>query len=174
VRAEFANLPVGVKAAADRAHGDVLVAMQEVLPVRGHLPAVPDRRQRHGLLHAAERRRGGLQERRRRNAPEGVTPRTAKDRVGAMPTRSVCSGRRKPLSRAVRRCPGATFASSRGKSVQKTPGDDVNVRLDTYVCGGSWISHREGHSASVTQETGPTSLSTRFRCAAAGSAMAGP
>jgi hypothetical protein len=29
VRAEFANLPGGVKAAADRAHGDVLVAMQE-------------------------------------------------------------------------------------------------------------------------------------------------
>ncbi|GAA4034739.1 hypothetical protein GCM10023063_18650 [Arthrobacter methylotrophus] len=29
VRAEFANLPDGIKAAADRAHGDVLVVMQK-------------------------------------------------------------------------------------------------------------------------------------------------
>ena len=29
VRSEFANMPDGVKAATDRAHGDVLVAMQE-------------------------------------------------------------------------------------------------------------------------------------------------
>lgn len=29
VRDEFANLPAGVRAAADRAHGDVLVAMQQ-------------------------------------------------------------------------------------------------------------------------------------------------
>lgn len=29
VRSEFASMPAGVKAAADRAHGDVLVAMQK-------------------------------------------------------------------------------------------------------------------------------------------------
>jgi hypothetical protein len=29
VREEFANLPAGVRAAADKAHGDVLVAMQQ-------------------------------------------------------------------------------------------------------------------------------------------------